>query len=370
MIAPLNRMKAVAGKEFMHIVRDWQTLMIIVAMPIVMMFLYGYALTLDLKGVRTVIEDCDHSTSSRMIAQSIGAGTLLAVESILPNVSNVDSILHLYNARLLIRLPSGLSQTLATGGNLNIGAVIDGSDPNTGTILRSAAPVLIQKAILASVNSSVKPPLDLRVKFLYNEEQKSALSFIPGLMALILVMVSAMLTSLAITREKETGTLEQLLVSPLHPIEIIVGKLAPYTVLAAIDGSLIMIAGATFFEVVPKGSLPLLAAVSAVFIVASLAIGLVISTVAANQRQAMLMVLPATMLPTIILSGFIFPLSSMPWPLQALAHLLPATYYLTAIRGIILKAATFSIIARDTAALCFIALLLMIIAVKKFRSQL
>ena len=370
MIAPILRMKAVAGKEFMHILRDWQTLMIIVAMPVVMMFLYGYALTLDLNEVKAVVEDRGMSSTSRTISQSIGGGTLLSVQAVLPVVSNVDSILHRYNARLLIRLPADLSQKIATGGTIDIGAVIDGSDPNTGTILRSAAPVLIQKAVLSAMNSTAQTPLDMRVRFLYNEEQKSALSFIPGLMAMILVMVSAMLTSLAITREKESGTLEQLLVSPLHPFEIIVGKLAPYTALAAIDGTLIMCSGAAFFQVVPRGSLFLLAGVSAIFIIASLAIGLVISTIAANQRQAMLMVLPATMLPTMILSGFIFPLTSMPWPLQAVAHILPATYYLSAIRGIILKGATFQVIASDTAALCLIALILMVIAVKKFRSQL
>lgn len=365
------RLLAVTRKELKHIGRDWQTLMIVIAMPLVMMFLYGFALTMDLREVRCVVEDRECSAVTQRIVAGIDAGTLLSVVTVVHSATaDVDALLSQQDAKLLIRLPADLSRRLAALERVDAGLVIDGSDPNMGTILRSAVPLLLRQAILSSAGIATVSPLDIRVQFLYNERQKSALFFVPGLMAVILVMISALLTSLAITREKETGTLEQLLVSPLHPAEIILGKLVPYAVLAAFDGLLIMLAGWACFEVVPQGSLVLLAGASVVYIVASLAIGLVISTLASTQRQAMLMVLPATMLPTIILSGFIFPLSSMPLALQIFAHILPATYYLDIIRGIILKGATFTVVAANIGALCLISTILLVVAVRKFRSQL
>ena len=200
--ASIVRLAAVTRKELKHIGRDWQTLMIVVAMPLVMMFLYGFALTMDLREVRCVVEDRDCSALSRRIVAGIDAGSLLSVVQVVHSAtSDVDALLSQNAAKLLIRLPADLSRRLAALEGVDAGLVIDGSDPNMGTILRSAVPMLIRQAILSNAGIAAVSPLDIRVQFLYNERQKSALFFVPGLMAVILVMISALLTSLAITRE-------------------------------------------------------------------------------------------------------------------------------------------------------------------------
>jgi ABC-2 type transport system permease protein len=205
---------------------------------------------------------------------------------------------------------------------------------------------------------------------LYNPESKSALFFAPGLMAVILLMISALLTSLTLTREKETGTIEQLLVSPLRPAEIIVGKIIPYLLIAATDGIIIMLIGHFVFGVHCAGSYTLLVALSLLYIIVALSIGLVFSTVASTQQQAMMMVLPATMLPTIILSGFIFPLASLPPALRMVSSIVPATWYLEIIRGIVLKGIGISGLHQPVAVLGAMAVVLIAMAIRRFREQL
>jgi ABC-2 type transport system permease protein len=228
----------------------------------------------------------------------------------------------------------------------------------------------VLKATLDVLNIKQPTIVTVEGRILYNQEQKSALYFVPGLMAIILLMISALLTALAITREKELGTLEQLLVSPLRPAEIVLGKIIPYIALAGVDGTLIMLVGYAAFGVRVAGSILFLAAASVVYIFTSLAIGLLVSTVAKKQQQAMLIVLPATILPTIILSGFIFPLTSLPPFLRCISYLVPATYYLQIIRGVILKGVGLGVLWPPIAVLGAMGIFLVAVSVKKFRVRL
>jgi len=365
------RVRAILRKELLHIIRDWQTLMIVIALPVIMMFLYGYALTLDVREVRTIIEDPAGSADSRALARSIDGTTMFDVVATVPAVFDAAPLFKRHNARVIVRIPPGFSRDLRNGGSAApIQVLIDGTDQNTGTIIRNVSEAVIQNAVLSLLD--IEPPsvVTAHVRFLYNPEQKSAYFFVPGLMAVILIMISAMLTSLTVTREKEHGTLEQLLVSPLRSWEIIAGKLLPYVLLAALDGAVILVVGWLFFGVRCAGSLTLLSALTLVYIFTSLSMGLIFSSVAKNQQQAMLMVMPATMLPTIILSGFIFPISSMPWFLRALAHVVPATWYLQVIRGIILKGIGIPELAVPVAAMTAIGCVFFAVAVKNFRMKL
>ena len=367
----IRRISAIAAKELRHIVRDWQTLMVILAMPVLMMFLYGYALTLDLNEVRVLMEDPVPSPESRYISQAIDASPTFRVIGTVQTAPDPQELFRRYHVKAIFRFGPHFAADLRRGGQgASVQALIDGSDPNVGTILKNSVGGLVLKPALDLLG--IKQPTVVTVDevVLYNEEQKSALYFVPGLMAIILLMISALLTSLAITREKELGTLEQLLVSPLRPREIIIGKILPYIVLAAIDGALILLVGRVLFGVQVAGSLLFLAAGSLVYIFTSLAIGLLVSTVAKNQQQAMMIVLPATMLPTIVLSGFIFPLSSLPLLLRCLAGIVPATYYLQIIRGIVLKGVGPAILWPPLAVLAGMGLVLVIISVKKFRERL
>ncbi len=367
----MSRISAISRKEFLHIMRDWQTLMVVLLMPVVMMFLYGYALTMDLNEVPVVIMDPSPSPASRSIAQAIDASTLFSVKGTGAVVSDPAKMFRTTHCKAIFCFTPSFGADLRRGVHgAKVQVLIDGSDPNTGTILRNAVESVVLKATLDVLHIRQPTIVTVDQRVLYNQEQKSALYFVPGLMAIILLMISALLTSLAITREKELGTLEQLLVSPLKPVEIVLGKILPYILLAAIDGGLILGVGYVLFGVRVAGSMVFLAACSLVYIFTALAIGLLVSTVATKQQQAMLIVLPATMMPTIILSGFIFPIASFPWPLQWLSHAVPATYFLEIIRGIILKGAGFSILWKPLAILFGIGVFLMIVSAKKFRVRL
>jgi ABC-2 type transport system permease protein len=304
------------------------------------------------------------------VIAAIDATTLFRVVGTERAVRDPVELFKKYHTKVLFRFPPSFSPELRRGGGAKVQALIDGSDPNTGTILRNAVESVVLKSTLNVLGIEQPSVVTVSDRVLYNEEQKSALYFVPGLMAIILLMVSALLTSLAITREKELGTIEQLLVSPLRPREIIVGKIIPYVFLAAIDGVLIMMVGYFLFGVRVAGSYLLLSFVSGVYIFTALAIGLLISTVANRQQQAMMIVLPVTMLPTMILSGFIFPLASLPLVLRCVSAVVPATYFLEIIRGIVIKGVGLGALWRPLLVLAGMGLFLMAVSIKKFKERL
>lgn len=367
----MTRVGAIAIKELRHITRDWQTLMIVLLMPVVMMFLYGYALTMDLTEIPCIVEDPVPSVESVRVAIAIDATTLFHCVGTERVIGDPEELFKTRHNKVLFRFqPSFAADLRRGGGGAKVQALIDGSDPNMGTILRNAVESVVLKATLNVLGIEQPTVVTVADRVLYNEEQKSALYFVPGLMAIILLMISALLTSLAITREKELGTIEQLLVSPLRPQEIIVGKIIPYILLAAIDGVLIMLVGYFLFGVRVAGSYLFLSIASSVYIFTALAIGLLISTVAKKQQQAMMIVLPVTMLPTIILSGFIFPLASLPPFLRALSAVVPATYFLEIIRGIVLKGVGPAELWRPLCILAGMGVFLLAVSVKKFKERL
>lgn len=367
-----TRLKAIILKEFRHILRDWQTLMIVLIMPIVMMFLYGYALNMELTEVPVAVIDPSLSTESSRIAASLDASPLFSVTHYQTSCNNPKEFFRTQRVKSIIRFPADFSPSFhRRSPNTAIQILIDGTDPNTATILNNTIEGVVRKILLTEITGTAHPQtIQMSSRVLYNPEQKSARFFVPGLMAVILLMISALLTSLTLTREKETGTLEQLLVSPLHPFEIVVGKIIPYCFIAACDGSIIVLVGQFIFGVHCSGSLFLLSLLSLLYILTSLAIGLVISTVARNQQQAMMIVLPVTMMPTIILSGFIFPLTGLPVFLRIISRFIPATWYLEIIRGIMLKGIGLTDLYKPALILASMAFLLTLIAVKRFRVRL
>ncbi len=367
----LTRLSAIIRKEFWHIVRDWQTLGVVIGMPVLMMFLYGYALNSDVKEVPVIVEDASQSTESRALIEKIDGSSLFKVTRIVSVTSDPTEYFRLSPIHALFRIPPDFNRDLRRHGNgAHIQVLIDGSDPNVGTIIRNASEPLLLNATLQLLQIERPKVLDIRSRVLYNPEQKSAFFFVPGLMAVILLMISALLTSIAITKEKELGTMGQLLVSPLQPLEIIVGKIIPYMLLAAIDGLLILTVGRFVFGVSIVGNSLLLAVASLVYIFTALSIGLFISTIAKKQQHAMMMALGATMLPTVILSGFIFPTSSMPLPLQGISQIIPATHFLKIVRGIILKGVGLRELWQPLSILCLEGFVLMFVSIKKFRLKL
>lgn len=366
----LRRISAIVRKEIWHILRDWQTLLIIFLMPIIMMFLYGYALTMDLKEVKVIACDEENSIVTKRIISSIDATTLFDVIGVIPATDDIESLFKQYRCKLVFKFSSSFSRDLQDGGTpAPIQVLIDGSDQNTGTILRNLVEPLLQKIILDYLHIIPPKIVTVNTTVLYNQEQKSALFFIPGLIAILLILISALLTSLTITREKELGTLDQLLVSPVKPWEIIIGKIIPYIVLATIDGTVILLNGWIFFGVRISGSVLFLIGAGLIYIITALSMGLFFSTIAKNQQQAMMMVLPVALMPTVLLSGFVFPISSMPVFLQWIAHVIPATYFLVIIRAIILKGVGLWAVWDMVAGLSLLGFFFLFLSIKKFGVQ-
>jgi len=366
----LRRIATIARKEVRHVLRDWQTLAVVLVMPVMMLFLYGYALNADSRDIPVMVELPSPTPEGRIVAEKIDASRLFAVVGTVSSAPDPAELFRRHGIRALFRFPPGFSGDLRRPGGAGIQVLIDGSDPNLGTLIRNAAEPMLLSATLDAIGSGQPRVLDLRTSILYNPDQRSALFFVPGLMAVILLMISALLTSIAIAREKELGTMGQLLVSPLRPIEIILGKLIPYFFLAALDGVLILAAGRAAFGVVIAGNPWVLALGSLVYIFAALGIGLLISTIVRRQQHAMFMALGATMMPGVLLSGFIFPVESMPVALQAVSRALPATYFLEIVRGVILKGIGLRELWAPISVLFLQGLALTAFSVRKFKVKL
>lgn len=364
------RILAVARKEMRHIIRDPQTLSIILIMPVMMMFLYGYALNSDVRNLRFWVEDADASPASRDLIRRLDAGTFLQAAGISSSLDDPRETFRQTRVRAILRIPAGFGRDLHRASGAKLQWLIDGSDPNVGTLLRNSADGVLQGAVMRYLEIDPPALLDIRAAVRYNPEQRSSLFFVPGLMAVILLMISALLTSIAITREKENGTLSQMLISPVRPREILIGKLLPYIVLAAFAGLLILGVGRAVFSVTVRGDYFTLAVGSFAYILAGLSMGLLISTLAKRQHHAMILALSTTLMPTVILSGFIFPVASMPLQLRVLSHLLPGTWYLQLVRGVILKGVGFQVVWPSLAVLLAEATVLTGVALAKFKVKL
>jgi ABC-2 type transport system permease protein len=364
----IRRIFSVTRKEVRHILRDPQTLVILLLMPAFMMFLYGYALTTDVKEIRVAVEAPQSSPEIASIVHEIDASTLIRVVAVERIVENPKEYFKTRRVKALVRFPPGFSSSIhGHGPAANVQVLVDGSDANLATILRNAAGPLIVNPTFKALGISQPEVVTIHRRVLYNPQQRSALFFVPGLMVIILTMVSALLTSITLTREKELGTMAQLLVSPLRPWEIVLGKILPYVLLAAIDGALILVIGRLAFSVSVAGSLWLLAGLSLLYIFVALALGILISCVAPRQFIAMFGALIITLFPSVILTGFVFPVASMPWWLQIISRVIPASYYLEIVRGIILKGIGFELLWKPTLVLVFIGGLLVLASVKKFK---
>ena len=346
-----GRIVAVMAKEFRHIVRDFRSLAIIFLMPVVMTFLYGYAMNLDIKNIPLGIVDADGTPESRELVEAFTSSGQFVLARRYPDPEAVEAGMRNREAVLTVVIPEGFARSLGGGPERPIELMVDGSNNNTASVAMGYARGIVSKKAIATVvtalgiseglPSSVLEgeglPIELHPRFWYNPEQRSSHYLVPALIAIILMMASALLTSVTVVREKESGTLEQLLVSPVRPGELIIGKVLPYGVLAMADGAFILFFGSLVFGVPIRGSLLVLFGFTGLYILAALTIGLIISTLVNQQRVAMMGALLVSILPAFMLSNFIFPVRSMPRLLQLISPAVPATHYIPIIRGVLLK---------------------------------
>ena len=360
---------AFVNKEFKHIFRDRRTLIILFGMPVVLVTLFGFAITTEINNASIAVLDRSHDSYSRKLIDKISASGYFNIESELQSFGQIEKSFSNGKIKLAVVIGNDFGKHLITGKNAEIQIVTDASDPNTANIISNYLMAVFQNF---TTESGVLPPSNLKIdtRMLYNPENRSVFMFVPGVMTVILMLVSAMMTSITIAREKELGTMEILLVSPLRPWVITIGKVVPYLLLSIINAITILLLGLFVFKMPMHGSYLLLFSEIVLFILSSLMLGLLISTMASTQQTAMLGSMMGLMLPTILLSGFIFPISSMPVVLQYISHILPAKWFIIIIKSIMLKGTGFEPIAFETGILAFITIVLAVMTIKKFKIRL
>lgn len=340
-----RRIRAIIKKEFIQIMRDWRSLVVAVMLPVVLLMLYGYGIDLDVKHLRTAVLDQDNSRQSRKLLDSFQQSNYFDFVVRMDSYSELEEVLDYGKAKVAIIIPQGFAEDI-NRGDANVQVVVDGSDASTASLAISyssqivgdySKEVRIEEIRSRGMDASATSGLDVRTRYWYNPELNSTDFIVPGLIAIILMLLSSLLTSMTIVRERERGTIEQVIVSPIRPNELMLGKLVPYVIIAFFD-VLIVVAGARFiFDVPLRGSIPVLLVTSVIFLTSALGLGLLISSVSKTQLVAMTIAVMATMLPTILLSGFIYPISTMPKAIQYLTYAIPVRYYLEIVRGIFLR---------------------------------
>ncbi len=359
-MASLKRVRAVAMKEMQHILRDPRTLTILVLMPLLQLIIFGYALNMELRQVPIVIVDKAMNPESRRVTESFDNTRYFSQKQVPGAELDPEAVLRSSQAQAVLIIDKDFGRT-----ERKLLLLVDASDPNNAQLIQAYAQGIVQ-----SLASTASAPIRLIPLVMFNPDLKSAYFFVPGLIAMILVMICALLTSISITREKELGTLEQILVSPVSAIEILLGKILPYIFLALLDGFLILMVGMLLFHVPFLGNALIFLAFTFLYVVTALCLGLLISTVAKTQQAAMMMAMAATLLPTLMLSGFMFPIASMPLILQKLTYIVPAKYFLQIIRGIMLKGNGISELWSAGLSLAGMSFFILVLAVKRFSLRL
>lgn len=377
-MASLVRIFSVIRKEFIQIVRDPRTLVIMFVLPIMMLFVLGYATVTDVRNIPLGVLDQSKSPASRALVEAFRATDYFTLAFDVDSEQALARLINSGRVKTGLVIPPDYGDKTTRGQTVAVAFIIDGSDPAAAGGALSAATLLgqtqsarlqVQRLSRQSTTVSLSPAVEMRTQVWYNPDMISAYTMIPGMIGMILQLMTSLLTALTIVRERERGTMEQLIVTPIRPWELLVGKLAPYVVIAFGDALEVLVIGILWFHLPMRGSLGLLLGQSALFVITTLSIGLFASTIARTQQEAMLTTF-ATLLPTIYLSGFLFPLSAMPPVLQAISVVIPLRYFLIIVRGIILKGVGLELLIPETVTLVILGVVLMIIASLRFRKRL
>lgn len=367
----MKRFLGFIRKEFYHIFRDKRSMFILFGMPIAQIMLFGFAITNEINNVNIAILDKSKDSETQKIINKISASQYFHIEQTINSESQIQSIFEKGKVKAVIIFENNFIKNLQTVRQGKVQIITDATDPNIANTITNYTNAILQNYIREVNKTNIQTyTIDTQTQLYYNPELKGVFTFVPGVMTVILMLVSAMMTSISITREKELGTMEVLLVSPLNPLQVILGKVFPYVFLSIINAAVIVLLGVFVFGMPIQGSLFLLAAESILFIITALSLGILISTIAQTQQTAMMMSLMGLMLPVIILSGFIFPISSMPLPLQIISNIIPAKWFIIIIKAIMLKGASIDIIWKETLILTGMTLFFILLSIKKYKIRL
>ena len=373
-----TRLWTISRKEWIQIIRDPRSLIVIVLQPIVLLVLYGYAMNLDLKNMAFAVYDQDHSPSSRSLVRNIDASTYFDLRGAVAGPRQIEGVLDRGEVRFVLVIPAGFQRDLQAGRNVTVQALFDGADANnagialgyTQALFTQEALRLVQEAYQRRPGAVRMVGMDVRTSVLYNPALESTVFLVPGLIAIILSMLAALLTSGTVVRERERGTLEQLVASPLHPLELMLGKLLPYVFISLFNLVLVMVLGWVLFGVWPRGSLLTLFGLTSLFLPCALGLGLLISTIARTQQMALVGAFLATVLPSIILSGFIFARQNMPFVIRFMGNIVPATHFLQILRGIYLRGVGLTVLWPQALILLLFSGIVLLLSSKRFTKRL
>ena len=373
-----RRVRAVIRKEIKHILRDPRSLLMALAEPMLMLMLFGYALTLDVDKIPTLIYDQDHSARSRELIQRFEASRFFDVRGFTTGYKEIERDIDRNRIFMGVVIPPDYGSHVEAGQNVDVQFLLDGSDANTASIalgycssvVRSYSLTLRQEAQNQHAGFTLQVPVDARMRVWYNSTLESKNYVVPGLIAVMLMLISALLTSLTIAREWEMGTMEQLMSTPLRPAEIVLGKMGAYFIVGALDTVIAVVVGVFLFQVPFRGSVILLAVTSCVFLFGALCWGILLSAVTKQQLLAYQMGIVTSFLPSFLLSGFLYAIDNMPPAIQFVTHFIPARYFVTILKGIFLRGVGLEVLWVDFAFLIAFSLIVFITATLKLRQKL
>lgn len=369
----MGRFLAFIRKEFLHIMRDRRTLMILFGMPVAQVLLFGFVLTNEIKDASIAVLDHSGDPESIALLNKLSSSGYFHIDQMLSSEEELEPAFRKGKIKLAIVIPQDFAAQSRKDG-IEIQLIGDASDPNTATTLINYVNAIVQdfqrERVGAEGNSQPGLVINTETRMRYNPDQKGAFNFVPGVMTLILMLVSAMMTSITIAREKELGTMEILLVSPLRPLQIILGKTTPYLVLSMVNATVVVALGILVFGMPMAGSALLLAAECMLYMFVALSLGIFISTKVKDQMSAMFISALGLMMPTVLLSGFIFPRESMPVPLQIIGSAIPATWFNPVVKGIMIKGVGLEVLWKHTLVMGGMALVFLTLSLRNFKDRL
>ena len=367
----MKQFRAFVKKEFYHITRDRRTLLILLGMPVVQILIFGFALSNEVKNARFAVLDQSGDQATKEIVSELDASKYFDFSNSLHSYQDIEKTFRIGAAKIAIVFPPSFYEDLTHFNKAQIQIVTDASDPNTATTLATYANAIIMDYQQRLTDNRKLPyTINTSTRMLYNPQLKSSYTFVPGVMAMVLMLVCTMMTAITIVREKESGTMEVMLASPVQPLKIVLAKAVPYLLLSFVNIISILLLSVFILKVPVNGSLILLLAESLLFIITCLSLGLLISTATDSQQTAMFISLLGMFLPTVMLSGFMFPIENMPLPLRLLSQIVPARRYYTIIQAIMIKGLGFLSIVKETAILAGMTLFFLVASIKNFKIRL
>jgi len=367
----MKQLKAFVRKEFIHIFRDPRSMLILFLMPVVQLLIFGYVVNNDIKNAKIAIIDQSKDQATRQIISDIQASGYFEIRSEITSVSQIETSFKSGAIKLALVFEPDFEKNRLRGEKSGVQIIADASDANTARLLTNYCSAIIARYSISSMpEGRSMAGVSIIPRMFFNEEMEGVFMSVPGLMAMILMLISAMMTSISITREKEFGSMEVLLISPLKPWQIIVGKVIPYFLMAIINSISIIVISVLIFHMPVVGSWVLLIFTCMLFTLLALSLGIFISTIAENQMVAMFISMFGLMLPTILLSGFIYPIENMPWILQVVSNLIPPRWFIIIIKKVMLQGAGLQFIWKELLILSAFVVVFLVLSIKKFKVRL